>query len=99
MKHLFFIILILPSIANAAVYKCKGLEGRVTYLSIPCKKTQSAESFQLKNNKLPTDAYIPDLNAYRAKAKRKSKKLKREEQYKKEKDSRELMYRHYDLIY
>lgn len=38
-KHLLFLLLLCPSMAHGAVYKCPGADGKVTYSDKPCPGT------------------------------------------------------------
>jgi len=76
---------------SAGVFKCKAVNGRVTYSQKPCKGSNQA--FGLKKNKAPTHAYIPskgELDTQRRSRIYKESQKKRQQQAKKSASDREL---------
>ena len=49
MKNLLLIIILLPAISLADIYKCKGKNGKLSFSDKPCPETSTQEKIQVQD--------------------------------------------------
>jgi hypothetical protein len=60
MKRYIFLLLLLPSLVNAEVYKCQGPGGNIKFQKSPCKDAPDAAPMDLK---LPSPAMMERIRS------------------------------------